>query len=169
MNEDSHVWLWRCGFIFLDWSRKQDSSHLQGRGESRLAELLSIWCFLLCGGCWICQGAVECQQQLQHSLYRPWDPLVCDHADRRDFYGRRNTSASHCVPLPPYLPLSFFFFFLNPCMLPTCSRCLIQSSELLIQFSIKCVERCCRLPSCYVSALCFPPQGHFTNLFDLRL
>lgn len=62
-----------------------------------------------------------------------------------------------------------FFFFLNPCMLPTCRLCLIQSSELLIQFSIKCVERCCRLPSCYVSALCFPPQGHFTNLFDLRL
>lgn len=79
---------------------------------------------------------------------------------------RKNQCFSYCVPLPLHLSHSF----LHPCVLPTRSLYLIQSRELLIEFSFQCVElrrRC--LPSCYAFVLCFPPQGHCTNVFDLWL
>lgn len=70
---------------------------------------------------------------------------------------------SVCPSLTPFLS------FLQPCTLPACSLPRTQSRELLIQFPFKCVERCCRLPSCSIFALCFPPQGCFLNWFDLCL
>lgn len=78
---------------------------------------------------------------------------------------RKNQCFSYCVTLP----LRLSYSFLHPCVLPTCSLCLIQSRELLIEFSFQCAgcRRC--LPSCYAFVLCFPPQGHFTNVFDLWL
>lgn len=45
----------------------------------------------------------------------------------------------------------------------------MESRELRIQFPCLYVEGCHRPPPRYVFALCFPSQGHFTDLFDLWL
>lgn len=136
------AWLWCCGFIFLiGVGSKAVHTFKEGKG-------LDLWdavhrMFPLVWAVPESKELLNVSNSSKALCMDPEIPLSVITQTVEISMVVRNASASHCVP-----SLSF----LQSCMLPTRSPHWIQSRELLIQFSFKCVEHCRRLPSC---CLCF--------------
>lgn len=152
MNENSHV-VCECGSgvvalsFLIGVGRK--IAHTSKRGES-----LDLW------GCCSCdvsscldnagfQGAVERQQQLRSSLYRPWDPLVCNHIDCWDFYGSEENQCFSLCP-PPSVPSPLFF----PSLYAPHMRSVLNA-EQGIPNSIFLPARCALPPPAILLCVCF--------------